>query len=487
MFPHTHHTIAHSTDTKRGMDTSEVELGVVSSGTDPDVVTSGDTIYHGINFSALKRELTLQKVFRERTWKMILRHFVTALIFGALGSFIDIGTDGFTAKSFIRGTNYTKWVKNLSDAANHGDCVHTGRLTSFNPGPQIEYEEIVCFEQDPIWGWFTVGFIFLPAVAFANQVAKIILDVQGKKSYLRHLLLSLSLLFPCLIIFPVVLISVKVVCLINPGPEWKHLNARMTALESSWESFFQATLTLFIIFTRADRQPSTVQIASLVASIVMVTKAAIADSLPPKQSLKDELNATATLFPLFFFNVVFKLLSFAITATCLRYRALEVGSLISFGVLGLEALQRKTSCCSKGFKLLPFGNYTLASLRPEADKKATKRQNTESCVCWEIVWGISYLIVLTSLVAVANINSESLNFTITDNFLNIHTILRFLNIHNNFKRPGLVDNLPLLNGLYAGILAAVALNAGLFYLQIWKPMVEEEERESEEGTESPRI
>ena len=260
------------------MDTSEVELGVVSSGTDPDMVTSGDTIYHGINFSALKRELTLQKVWRERTWKMILRHFVTALIFGALGSFIDIGTDGFTAKSFIRGTNYTKWVKNLSDAANHDD---TGCWTSFNPDPQ---EEIVCFEQDPIWGWVTVGFVFLPAVAFADQVAKLILDVQGKRSSLCCLLLSLSLLFPCLIIFPIVLISVKVVCLMNPGPEWKRLNARMTALESSRESFFQATLTLFIIFTRADRQPSTVQILSLVASIVMVTKAAIT-RLPPSQPI----------------------------------------------------------------------------------------------------------------------------------------------------------------------------------------------------------
>ena len=133
------------------MDTSE-------AGT--DVITSGDKVYQGINFTSLRKELTVQKLWGERTWKEILRHFFIALIFGALGSFVDVSTDSLTAKSFITGANYTKWVKNLSDPANHDDCVHTGRFTSFNPGPEIEYEEIVCFEQDPMWGWATVALIF---------------------------------------------------------------------------------------------------------------------------------------------------------------------------------------------------------------------------------------------------------------------------------------------------------------------------------------
>ena len=112
-----------------------------------------------------------------------MRHFFIALIFGALGSFVDISTDGLTAKSFIRGANYTKWVKNLSDPANHDGCVHTGRFTSFNPSPEIEYEEIVCFEQDPIWGWVTVGFMFLPGYYFACELAKITMEILCKKSF----------------------------------------------------------------------------------------------------------------------------------------------------------------------------------------------------------------------------------------------------------------------------------------------------------------
>ena len=126
--------------------------------------SSGDKIYAGINFSALRGELTIQKLWRDRTWKEILGHFFVALVVGALGSFVDVGTDGFAAKSFISGTNYTKRVTNLSDPANHENCVRTGFFTSLDPvlGPKVEYEEIVCFEKDLVWGWVTVALMFVP-------------------------------------------------------------------------------------------------------------------------------------------------------------------------------------------------------------------------------------------------------------------------------------------------------------------------------------
>ena len=437
------------------MDTSEIEQGVVSSAGYPAVVTSGDKIYQGINFSSLKRELSIQKLWQERTWKEILRHFFVALIIGALGSFVDIGTDGLTAKSFIQGANYTKWVKNLSDPANHNDCVHTGRFTSFNPAPEIEYEEIVCFEQDPKWGIATIVFILFPGIAFAGEVSQIIQDVRGKRSDEFYYLRFVCLAVPCLIIFPFVLISVKVVCLINPGPEWKRANARITGMEASCESAFQTVLTLFIIFTRADRQPSRVQIASLVASFVMITKASIAEHLSPKQpmELKEELKATATLLPLFLSSATFKLLSFAIIFTCLR------------------------DC----WILEVLGPWTLFAAGSTLRLEATKRENMESCVFIEIIMEISHLIVLTSLVGAANINSDSLNYTARNIVYNGPS-------SDISKRPSLVDNLPLLNGLYVGILAAMAINTVLFYFQMWKPMVEEEEAEQRRSkeTESPR-
>ena len=469
------------------MNTSEVDTDNVSSKVNSDSVTSGDTIYQGINFSALKRELTLQKLWRERTWKEILRHFVTALIFGTLGSFIDIGTDGLTAKSFIWGTNYTKWVKNLSEPANHGNCVH---ITRFNPSP--EYEEIVCFERDPFWGLATVCFIFFPGCHLAEKVVRTIL---GKKSFFAQCLLYVCLMLPCLILFPLLLILVKLVCLVNPGPEWKSVNTRITGMEGSVESAYQTILTLFIIFSRADRQPSSVQIASLMASFAMLTKTAIADYLSPKQplKLKDELKATASLSLLFLSNGVFKLLSLAIIITCLRMIALVT----LFAVfIGFTVLQRRAGCYPKRFKDLAgvsgggeLGDHHT-TLQVKGDSRATKRQKMESCLFYNIILGICHVIILTSVVTVANSDLDSFNFTVTGLDLDFsnnateqaQTMSRVQSFHIS-KRPGLVENLPLLNGLFVGFLSAMATNAILFYFQMWRPMVEEEEVEQRESSE----
>ena len=152
------------------------------------------------------------------------------------------------------------------------------------------------------------------------------------------------------------------------------------------------------------------------------------------------------------------------------------------------------------------GDHSYTSLQLVVDSKLTKRQNMESCVSKDIFWGFSHLIVLTSLVGFANINPDSLNFTVTDFFKKTfenNVIMQTLfpvptehwalpslsssdqSYRHMFKRPGLVDNLPLLNGLYIGVLAAMALSAVLFYFQMWKPMVEEEEAEQRES-KAPR-
>ena len=462
-------------------------------------VTSEDKIYQRVNFSALKNELTVQKLWRERTWREILRHFVTALIFGALGSFIDLGTDGLTAKSFIQGANYTKWVKNLSDPANHDGCVHTFRLTSFNPGPKIEYEEIVCFEQDQIWGWVTVAFIFLPGYFTVYPVTDMILEAHGKTSSSYRPLLSFCLVLPCMGLFPLALVLVKIVCLVNPGPEWKRLNLRLTGFEGSWESSCQTILTLFIFFTRTDRQPSSVQLASLVVSFAMITKTAIADYLSQKQAmeLKDELIGTMTLLPLFFTNGLFKVLSQAVIIACLRYISIPVilFNAFTFGFPLVNIPQRKVTCCPKRFRWQD-GDIDCTSLQLKED--GTEREKLENCVNTNFHWAISHLIVLTSIVAAANVSLDS--FTYEKNNFNLpnatgdHLLLKDNNNNNTMinqsdidvlhstpavqirARPSLVENLPLLNGLYIVILAAMVINAVLFYVQMWKPMVQEEEQ-----------
>ena len=131
------------------------------------------------------------------------------------------------------------------------------------------------------------------------------------------------LLLPTMLVFPVVLILVKLVSLITPGSEWKRNIIWLTSMEGELESSMQLLLTLFIIFSRADRRPAW----SLVASMVLVTKTAIAHHLRfDGLSAKEELKKTALLLPLFLSNTTCKILSLAISLALLRHW----GVLVSF-------------------------------------------------------------------------------------------------------------------------------------------------------------
>merc|ERR1719432_526014 len=126
---------------------------------------------------------------------------------------------------------------------------------------------------------------------------------------------------------PFLLILAKMVHLVNPGAEWKRNTLKLTEMEGKWESSWQLLLTLFIIATRADRKPAWWQIASLLASAVMVTKTAISSYLRQGReqlSIMEALKTSATLLPLFLTNVAFKVVSLATIAALLRHWVLIV-------------------------------------------------------------------------------------------------------------------------------------------------------------------
>ena len=112
------------------------------------------------------------------------------------------------------------------------------------------YEEIECFETDVIWGGVTVLLIFLPGAHFAQDVSEIISKVMQNK--VGCCTLYCLLLLPTMLVFPVVLILVKLVSLITPGSEWKRNIIWLTSMEGEWESSMQLLLTLFIIFSIED-------------------------------------------------------------------------------------------------------------------------------------------------------------------------------------------------------------------------------------------
>ena len=462
-----------------------------------------DKKYGGHNFSAKRRELTLDKLWHRRTWGEIFKHFFTALIISALPTFFDMYTDAFSAKSFIEGKNYTKFVTNLSDPAFHEKCVHVGRYITFQPEEEIQYEEIVCFETDVIWGGVTVLLILLPGAHFADDVSWIISEVTQNK--VGCCTLYWLLLLPTMLCFPVFLILVKLVGLVNPGPEWKHKTIWLTSMEGEWESSMQLLLTLFIIFSRADRRPAWWQVASLVASMVLVTKTAIAEHLRfDGLSAKEELKKTAFLLPLFLSNTTFKILSLAISLALLRHWAFLVSFFLPFLFI----------CCviCKWPHLDPFWGAHLTKLKFVYNNAVlkTEKQRMTNYVFNNLVWICTHTIVLTGLVVAANcypdtyvynwgdlvweedstnntslphnnttqasINATGFNSTTDEPSSISNKVLRSFFDGYKLSSRALVQNIPLLNGLYVGVLVAIPLHAGVFYWQMWKPFKDKEAR-----------
>ena len=84
----------------------------------------------------------------------------------------------------------------------------------------------------------------------------------------------------------------------------------------------------------------------------------------------------------------------------------------------------------------------------------------------------------------ASINATTFNSTMDEpSSIGDHVLHSFFDSYKLSSRA-LVQNLPLLNGLYVGVLVAIALHAGLFYWQMCKPFKnykdDEEENELKE-------
>ena len=89
----------------------------------------------------------------------------------------------------------------------------------------------------------------------------------------------------------------------------------------------------------------------------------------------------------------------------------------------------------------------------------------------------------------SSINATTFNGT-TDEPSRIgdHVLHSFFDSYQLSSRA-LVQNLPLLNGLYVGVLVTIVLHAGLFYWQMWKPFKDNEEKKErdKEGEEEVEL
>ena len=404
----------------------------------------------GMNWTAWKSECTWRKLWTERSWSDIIGHFVKVLLFALLPSLLDVVTDAFNASNFISGTDYMKRVTNISHPENE-NCTPIGYYNKFtSDGESVtEYYEVSCHEEDPIWGYLTLSLIFLPGLQ-----ASIRLNGKGRYSCL--------LLIFATFLFPVMMVAVKVFSLFNPGSEMEKLTDQMTGMEGSFESTFQFLLTLFIILSRGDRSPSNAQLASLLASLVMLLKFQIQEFLKTKQSDKppfvEKVQKATILLPLFLTNVIFKLGSIAVTAAVLRYWALLTLPVMYIIAVGVGSFAGKRGM-SQGCVLHSVILQVLS--RHNAGENWTAQAGIDNFLCNNIAWFCIHPAMLTIFVVIA---------TIENNVKGVEIFSQ----NPAYARNILVHNLSHLWALYAVIMLSGIASAVLIYFQIWRPHNEAE-------------
>ena len=371
--------------------------------------------YDGINFSALSREMTVMTVM---TWPEVLKHFSITLMMSVLPTFFDVGTD----------------INAL-----------------------LEY----LAEGNKYWGWTTFVLIFLPGLFFSIWFRKAsnigwCKGSVGCKCYLFHPLSPIGY-----ILFPFILIAVKIVGLFNPGREWKRFTVKITSFEGDFESSLQTLLTLYIVLVRAKngQLPKWWQVAQLTASMVMITKTAISDYLLPRQPMrmKAEVKATLMLIPLFLSNCVFKILSCGTVAAHFRADSLLIYSL----AIGLLHLPNILACCCKiGFLTMGSPKHMIKLLVIQKEGRTTKQSMTNFFFN-NIFWFIFYTILLSIQLLLPKNSSDQEEGGLSRK-------------SSDQAEEGLPQEM--FHALCGVIFSALVLNIVLIYFQLWRPFKVEEKR-----------
>ena len=405
-----------------------------------------------ISWKNLSSEIR-QSVF---TWG----NFFTVLTIGLLPSLFDFGTDYLQAVNFLWGSNYTKQVANHAWYTHFGNCSHIGRYTSFTGlTPEIVYDDVSCFEVDEIWGYATLGIILLPGFRVAVWSY---LEARNTEFSMLTSLGILGIFTICAPLFPLLVLVLKVVAMTRPGPEIKKLSDKVVIIEGVWESTLQLLLNLFIIFTRADRSPSTIQLASTFTSLLLIVKTAIADfsvkfshrKLPTKATLDDQVRHTLPLLPMFLFNTIFKLGSIGIVASLLRYWTLAV-----FHGIPLIVSSAILVCTDKDHLRCGWVHHALGlvaicrrtSWFKQRSERLTEKQSIENLVFHNILWLSVNTATLFCIGMTANFNYLD---HMTDNTIFLKDIKQ-------------------LNFAIAGVLTSGIASAVLIFIQLWRPFQRE--------------
>ena len=114
--------------------------------------------------------------------------------------------------------------------------------------------------------WIHKGYYVVKKLVWNNHIKALTLLIKTVTLLFGILVLSPILM----LLFPLLRVLIMVISLVNTGKEWKKFSAFIKVYEGHFESFFQFVLQFYIILTRADREPSNIQLLTVAISLIMV-------------------------------------------------------------------------------------------------------------------------------------------------------------------------------------------------------------------------
>jgi len=400
-------------------------------------------------------------------------HLIKTLVLG-LGSngfdvYSDIGTGlshlqmkNVSRKFATNGTipdncfNFNETTFSTSTSCYNGTC-YTIDTHSNN-------SQILCQENDPMWAAITFGFIQLPSVVMFICLSIGFLcwpwraNIKKKPGIwvTEMCIMSIPQLLILVIPFPLLVFLQQIVSIFDPSEQMQFYSSVCLFGEGGLEASPQLLLLLYIIMVDAEREIPWIQKASIVSSVITITKTSIElfcgqsytnadmsdkkwsynDTLLIKHNLLGKLWIMVKISPAFVTSLVYRVSSLAIiTALLKQYAILYIGFgvVLTFVVTYIKAVQYsdKENCLIFGM-FYALTNTTITSKCPLRNRK----ENYPLMMVVTITWVILHTIALATLMVLVSLPPSN------------HPMDHWANTN----RLGLIDDLPTFYGICGAII-----------------------------------
>ena len=344
-------------------------------------------------------------------WEGWSSHVLKTIIFGFLFSGWDVFSDILADISHVRPANVTRQF--LANETVPDYCIALPNTT----GEELQYYQ--CLEEGNLWATIiSFGCIHLPGLASAGLFCcSVVVGLLTRKASCRETgNLLIAGLFFLIIPFPLVLMAIQTISLLAEGNDQMDLwSSVFLYAEGSLEASPQALLLLYLFFTDAERDIDWTLLASLISSLITISKTSLElflnesfygatslshilnhtetlnDSILKGKTLPRKLLIMAKLSPAFILSLAFKVGSIAIIWALLKDHVriyLGIGIGITF-IVAFIMYDGPTDEKAGSALFYSLTNITVTAKCPLGNRRKNYRQMMAISVTWVILHSIA--------------------------------------------------------------------------------------------------